>query len=88
MASCRRDYGNYVPIYFGHEDVKKEFNTKSFINFNDFKDIDEFIKHIIEVDKNDKLYRNYLNESWYIHDKFPKDMYYKRILKRFKEIFG
>lgn len=79
---------NSIPIFFGHEDVKKEFNTKSFINFNDFKDMDEFIKHIIEVDKNDKLYRDYLNEPWYVNDEFPKDIDDRRILKRFKEIFG
>ena len=34
---------NSIPIYMGHKDIEKEFNTKSFVNINDFNSIDDFI---------------------------------------------
>lgn len=81
---------NSIPIYFGHKDVNKDFNTKSFINYNDFKNMKEFIEHIIKVDKNDKLYEKYLRQPWYKNNRYSKDIHIndKRILKRFEEIFG
>ncbi len=79
---------NSIPIYFGHEDVSKEFNTKSFINYNDFKSMKEFINFIIKVDNDDSLYEKILNEPRYKDNKIPEDFDIKRIEKRFKEIFG
>jgi hypothetical protein len=78
---------NSIPIYFGHKDVNKEFNTKSFINFNDFKNMKEFIDYIKKVDNDDALYEKILKESWYKNNKLPKEFDEKRILNRFKEIF-
>ena len=77
---------NSIPIYFGHEDVNKEFNTKSFINCNDFKNVDELIGYVKRVDNNDKLYEKMLKESWYKDNKLPRDLNRKRIHERFKEI--
>ncbi len=79
---------NSIPIYFGHRDINKEFNTKSFININDFKNINEMIKHIIRVDNDDKLYKKYLEEPFY--NKENKINYFdeKRYLDQFKKIFG
>jgi alpha(1,3/1,4) fucosyltransferase len=79
---------NSIPIYFGHRDVNKEFNTKSFINYNDFKSMKEFIDYIIKVDNDDGLYEKILREPWYKDNKLPKALDEKRVLKRFKEIFG
>jgi len=81
---------NSIPIYFGHEKVGKDFNTKSFINGNDFKNVDELIGHIINVDNDDELYGNYLKQPWYKDNKYSKDIHINsnRILKRFTEIFG
>ena len=79
---------NSVPIYFGHKNVKKEFNPKSFINSNDFKSVRELIIHIEKVDKNDKLYLNYLKESPYPLGKKIKYMDDSRVLKRLTEIFS
>ena len=77
---------NSIPIYFGHEDVKKEFNTKSFINCNDFKNFDEIVKKVIELDKNDKLYEEMLSQPWYNNNKPSKYVSIKRVEKRLKEI--
>jgi hypothetical protein len=77
---------NSIPIYFGHRDVNKEFNTRSFLNYHDFKDMKEFIKYIIKVDKDDKLYEKILKEQWYKDNKPPKELDIKRIQNRLNEI--
>jgi len=81
---------NSIPIYFGHKDVEKDFNTKSFINFNDFKNMKEFIEHIIKVDTDDSLYESYLKQPWYKNNQYPKNIHIndKKLMKRFEEIFG
>ncbi len=79
---------NSIPIYVGHKDVSKEFNTKSFINYNDFRSMKEFIDFIIKVDNDDKLYEKILNEPWYKENNLPRDWDINRIKKRFKDIFG
>ena len=77
---------NSIPIYIGHKDVSKEFNTKSFINYNDFSSMKEFIDFIIKVDKDDRLYEKMLKESWYKGTNLLN--YESKLLKRFREIFG
>jgi len=81
---------NSIPIYFGHKDVDKDFNTKSFINYNDFKNMKDFIKHIIKVDNDDNLYEEYLKQPWYKNNKYSKNIHAsdRELLKRFREIFG
>lgn len=53
---------NCIPIYWGHPDVVKDFNPKTFINANDFSDFDELIKYIIKVDNDNELYKSYFTE--------------------------
>lgn len=79
---------NSIPIYFGHSEVKRDFNTKSFLNYHDFKNMKEFIEYIIKVDNDDKLYEEILREPWYKNNQLSKDWDNSRLLKRFKEIFG
>lgn len=77
---------NSLPIYFGHPEVKRDFNTKSFLNSNDFNNMDEFIEHIIKVDKDDKLYRQYLEQPKYPNKEAYEFSRIDRIEKRLKEI--
>ncbi|MBU2615615.1 MAG: hypothetical protein KKC19_00775 [Nanoarchaeota archaeon] len=79
---------NSIPIYFGHKDVGKEFNTKSFINSNDFNNMKDFVNYIVKVDKDDVLYEKILREPFYKDNQLPRDLDIKRVLKRFREIFG
>jgi len=53
---------NSIPIYMGNKLVSNYFNTKCFINYNDFNNMKEFIKHIINVDNDDRLYQQYLEQ--------------------------
>lgn len=77
---------NSIPIYFGHPEIKKDFNTKSFLNYYDFNNMDRFIEHIIKVDNNDKLYNQYLKQPIYPNKEAYKFSRTDRIKKRLKEI--
>lgn len=55
---------NSLPIYWGNPLVCKDFNTKSFINVNDFLNIEEAVKHIVKLDTDDELYIQMLKEPW------------------------
>lgn len=79
---------NSIPIYFGHKDVSREFNTKSFINYHDFNNLKNFVDFIIKVDNDDKLYEQILKEPFYLQDKLPIWFKEESYIKRFKEIFG
>jgi len=76
-----------IPIYYGNPLVNLDFNTKSFINCNDFKNFDEVVKKVIELDKNDKLYEAMLSQPWYHNNNPSEYVNLKRIEQRFKAIF-
>ena len=52
-----------LPIYWGNHSVILDFNPKTFINANDFKDFDELIEYIIKVDNDNELYASYFKEQ-------------------------
>ncbi|MBR9701506.1 hypothetical protein GOV13_01150 [Candidatus Pacearchaeota archaeon] len=79
---------NSIPIYYGNPLVNRDFNKKSFLDLNDFKNTKELIERIIEIDGDEKEYAKILKEPWLKGNKINKDMDEKKILKRFKEIFG
>ncbi len=64
---------NSIPIYKGGSKINEDFNTKSFINFHDFKSEDEMIEYIIELDKNPDKYLELLKQPWLTGNKIPED---------------
>lgn len=64
---------NTMPIYWGNPKIDLEFNTKSFINWYDFKSDDDMIEYIIELDKDDEKYLEKLNNFWFIENKIPEE---------------
>ena len=53
---------NSIPIYMGNPDVTRDFNSKAFINCNDYKNFDEVIEVIKELDNNDEKYMEMLRQ--------------------------
>ncbi len=53
-------YKDCIPIYWGNKFVSKDFNSKRFIDYNDFKSEKELIDKLLEIDKNDELAINML----------------------------
>jgi hypothetical protein len=78
---------NSIPIYWGNPKIELEFNTKSFINFYDFKSDDDMIEYIIELDKNDKKYIEVLNNQWFPNGEVPFSNKKENIKKFIKKIF-
>lgn len=61
-----------LPIYWGNPYVIRDFNTKSFINCNEYNnDFNKIIERIIEIDNDDSLYLEMLHEN-----PFSKEMEY------------
>jgi len=51
-----------VPLYYTDDKVSKDFNTKSFLNLNDYKSMDDFVAHVIEIDQDDEKYKEIASE--------------------------
>ena len=74
-----------VPIYMGSPTVAEDFNPKAFINVADYKNFDEVIEKIKELDNNDELYMQMLREPVYTkapeYDKRLEEFLYKIVSK-------
>ncbi len=79
--------GATVPIYWGDPLVHRQFNPKAFINCRDYDGWDAVIQRVIEVDRNDDLYRQYLSEPAFSDNRKPGFLEEKNIVSRFEEIF-
>lgn len=51
-----------IPIYFGNADVGKDYNKKAFIDVRDYDSLEDVVKKVIELDKDDDAYMAMLNE--------------------------
>ncbi len=78
---------NSIPIYWGNPLVNTDFNTQSFINCHEFKNDEEIIQRIIEIDKNEELYLKYLSAPWFEGNKLNKFIDEDNVIKQFKKIF-
>jgi hypothetical protein len=77
-----------LPVYWGNPQIHREFNPKSFVNHHDFANEDEVIERIVEIDRNDGLYKKYLQEPW-LHGNEPNQfMDLLKIKSRLQEICG
>lgn len=74
-------WANSIPIYWGNPLVTKDFNPKAFINCNDYKNFDEVIEKIKELDNNDNLYMEMLKQPPMQQDyKFDKQEQLEKFL--------
>ncbi len=53
---------NSIPIYMGNPAVCEDFNPKAFINCNDYKNFDEVIEVVKELDNNNDKYMEMLRQ--------------------------
>ena len=51
-----------VPIYFCDQKISYEMNDKSFLNLNNYQNVDNLVEAIVELDSDDKKYQNISNE--------------------------
>lgn len=53
-----------IPIYWGNPLIDHDFNTDSFINWNDYGSDEKVIERIIEIDNDKDLYSDYINAHY------------------------
>ena len=49
--------GKTIPIYWGSSTVEVDFNPRAFLNWYDYKNDDDFLQAIIELDQDEDKYR-------------------------------
>lgn len=57
-----------IPIFWGNPEIGREFNEKRFINCHNYKNLDEVVERVIEIDKNDDLYLSIINQPVAVPD--------------------
>ena len=79
---------NTIPIYFGNPEVAKLYNPKSFINVNDFSCLNDVVKRVKEIDKNDDLYLEIMSQPWRTEQQIENvNKEYQEYLTKFYNIF-
>lgn len=77
-----------VPIFWGDNTVKEQFNPDAFIDRRDFDSDEACIDHILKVDADDELYLKYLSAPPF-HDNRPnKEWDHERLLDFLEQIFS
>ena len=77
---------NSIPIYWGNPLINKEFNTESFINCHDFKNENDVIQRIIEIDNNPDEYLKMLSKPYLINNKTDDAFKEENIMDQMEKI--
>ena len=77
-----------IPIYYGCTKVREYFNPARFINCHDYDDLDAVIDHVLEVEGNPGLYRQYTEQPAVLPDSklFSYEHSTEAILERIDQI--
>lgn len=78
---------NTIPIYWGNPEITKDFNPKAFINCHDFKNFDEVVKKVKEIDENNELYKSILSEPAFINNQISTRFQEEKLINFFISIF-
>lgn len=79
-----------IPIYWGSGTAGLDFNPKAFLNWHDYRNDEEFIKAIIELDQNEEKYmemymqpmfNNNEKKNKYFYDEYILDWFDKNVYK-------
>jgi len=81
---------NCIPIYYGSETIKDDFNPETFINAHDFDNNDDLINYIKKVDTDESLYNSYMNKPifskmWLDIFNGSEETYFKNIAQKIME---
>lgn len=74
-----------VPVYYGTDCAKKDFNPKAFIHANDFSSLQELAEYIKEVDMSDDLYNKYISEPYFMNNCMPQEFVPETVSRKIKE---
>lgn len=76
-----------LAIYWGNPLVSREFNPRSFLNYADFPNEEAVVERIMELDRDDAKYLEYVREP-YFHGDRPNEFFDReRLLSFFEKVF-
>ncbi len=75
-----------IPIYWGNPEVTKDFNPGSFINCYEFKNFNEVVERVKEIDQNDALFTNILAETPFRNNTVPSHLKKENLVNFLKNI--
>jgi hypothetical protein len=76
-----------LPLYWGDPLIADEFNPRSFLDCARFPSLDAFVEKVIELDRDDAKYLEYLRQP-YFHNNQPSPYFdHGRLLDFFERIF-
>ena len=81
-------YARSIPIYWGTNIVKSDFNPRAFINAQDFSDKESLIDKIMTVSSSKSRQQKYLNEPVFSENKIPEIIMPNNVLDFFEEIIN
>jgi alpha(1,3/1,4) fucosyltransferase len=77
-----------LPLYWGNSLVYRDFNPARFLHYDDFGSDEALIERVIELDRNDDQYLEYLRQPLF-YDNRPNEYYDPApLVERFEEIFA
>ena len=76
-----------LPIYWGDPAINDHFNPRSFLNRADFPSDEALIEKIIELDRDNAKYLEYLRQPYFYGDKPNLFFNRERILDFFDKVF-
>lgn len=76
-----------LPIYWGDPLIGEHFNPRSFLNYADFASEEALIEKIIELDRDDTKYLEYLRQPYFHHDEPNQYFDHGRLLDFFERAF-
>ena len=79
-------YANSIPIYWGAEDIGKDFNTESFININNYKSDEDAIEDIIDIYSDKDRYMD--NQPWFVNNSIPSQFQPNKILNFIESVLN
>lgn len=79
---------NSIPIYWGNEEIGRDFNTKSFVNWHEYNDNKKVVDIVIDLDTNEKKYLKMLNEPWLKRNKLNKWMDLNKVKEQLGRILN
>ncbi len=76
-----------LPIYWGNPLIAEEFNPKSFLNRSDFPSDEALIEKVIELDRDDAKYLEFMRQPYFYNDQPNQFFSHARLLDFFERIF-
>ncbi|HWX20976.1 MAG TPA: glycosyltransferase family 10 [Candidatus Binatia bacterium] len=84
---CQALMARTLPLYWGNPRVAADFNPRSFLNASDFPDLDALVEKVVELDRDEAKYLEYLSEPAFPNNQ-PTEWYdRRRLLEQFERIF-